>query len=305
MKSSVMKSSVMKLGLALLVMALWGSLYPMVKVGYQAFAIESTSVPDILMFAGMRFTICGVLACLFSYFRQEKMKSPKGKSIGMILFMGFFSILLHYAFTYVGLAFTDGSKTAIMKQIGFLLYICFAFLFFKDEKFSLWKIVGAVVGFVGLIAINITTAGVVFTFGDILLIAASVCSMVSNIISKKSLDGVSAFWITGISQLFGGVVLLAVSVMMGAQPLRFDLPSLLVFSYICIASLGAYTLWYYLLGTGSLSHLFLIKFAEPLFACIFSAMLLGENIFKWQYLIAFVLICLGIVLGQKGEEQKS
>ncbi len=300
-----MKSKAVTLALSLLVMALWGSLYAMVKVGYQTFGMDGSVIPDILMFAGMRFTVCGLLACLFCAVRKEKMKAPKGKTIGMIVFMGFFSILLHYAFTYVGLAFTDGSKTAIMKQIGFLLYICFAFLFFKDEKFSIWKIVGAVVGFAGLIAINITTEGVVFTFGDILLIAASVCSLVSNIISKKSLDGVSPFWTTGISQLFGGVVLLAVSVMMGGQPLRFNLPALLVFAYICVSSLGAYTLWYYLLGKGSLSNLFIVKFAEPLFACIFGAVLLGENIFKWQYLIAFVLICLGIVLGQKGEEQKS
>jgi len=45
--------------------------------------------------------------------------------------------------------------------------------------------------------------------------------------------------------------------------------------------------------------MFIIKFAEPLFACVFSAMLLGEDIFKIQYLVAFVLISLGIVLGNK------
>ena len=37
--------------LSLLVMALWGSLFPMVKIGYDAFSIAADSIPDILMFA--------------------------------------------------------------------------------------------------------------------------------------------------------------------------------------------------------------------------------------------------------------
>jgi drug/metabolite transporter (DMT)-like permease len=39
---------------------------------------------------------------------------------------------LHYAFTYIGLSSTDSSKTALIKQLGSLIYVCFAFLFFKN-----------------------------------------------------------------------------------------------------------------------------------------------------------------------------
>ena len=45
--------------------------------------------------------------------------------------------------------------------------------------------------------------------------------------------------------------------------------------------------------------MFIIKFAEPLFACLFGAILLKENIFQWQYFIAFILISVGIILGNK------
>ena len=44
--------------------------------------------------------------------------------------------------------------------------------------------------------------------------------------------------------------------------------------------------------------MYLIKFAEPVFACVFGAICLGENIFRVQYLLAFVLICSGIMIGQ-------
>ena len=53
----------------------------------------------------------------------------------------------------------------------------------------------------------------------------------------------------------------------------------------------------------NLSKLFIIKFSEPLFACLFGALILNENILKWQYLIAFLLISFGIVLGNKSDNK--
>ena len=220
------------------------------------------------------------------------------------MLIGLFSIILHYSFSYIGLSLTDSSKTAIIKQLGTLVYVCFAFLFFKNEKFNKWKIIGAAVGFLGIIAINIGDGEINFSIGDALIIAASFCTVVSGVISKKILRSNSPFWLTGISQLSGGVILILAAFVAGADMLSFDLRSLAVFSYICAASTVSYLLWNYILKTSDLSNLFIIKFAEPLFACVFGALLLGENIFKWQYLIAFVLISSGITFGNKSLDKK-
>ena len=53
--------------LSLLVMALWGSLFPFIKIGYKAFCIDATDIPSILMFAGTRFTICGVVISMIAF----------------------------------------------------------------------------------------------------------------------------------------------------------------------------------------------------------------------------------------------
>ncbi|MBO5726724.1 MAG: EamA family transporter [Clostridia bacterium] len=294
-----MKNKFKIISLSLLVMALWGSLFPMIKIGYASFNIDSASIPDILMFASMRFILSGIVVCAFSFFRKEKLAAPKAKSILNILVIGLVSIVLHYAFTYIGLSVTDGSKTALIKQIGSLIYVCVAFLFFKEEKFSVLKIIGAIIGFLGIIAINYSGEGVSFTLGDMLIILASICTVVSSVLVKKTAGGSSSFWITGISQLSGGIILFVAALIMGGNFLGFNLQSTLVFAYICFASIVAYTLWYYILKTSDLSNMFIIKFAEPLFACVFGAVLLGENIFKIQYLLAFVLISAGIILGNK------
>lgn len=291
--------------LPLVPMMLWGSLFPFIKIGYSVLDIDTSSIADILMFAAVRFALCGLLVCGAAYAKKERLKRPKGKSVFNIALMGVFAIVLHYAFTYVGLSMTDSSKTAILKQLGVLLYVCFAFAFIKDEKFSIYKIIGALVGFGGIVAINAGSGGVKMSIGDVLIILASVCTVISSIMSKRSVEGSSLLWVTGISQLVGGVLLLVVAALMGGSFPAFTLNGVIVFAYICAASIVGYTVWYYVQRTAELSHLFIIKFAEPLFACVFGAILLGENIFKLQYLAAFVLISAGIVLGNKGAKNEN
>lgn len=299
MKSNNLKSIM----LSLLVMALWGSLFPFVKIGYNVFGIDSANVAEILMFAGVRFAISGFAVILIALTKKEQLQKPKGKTISSILMVGFLSIVLHYAFTYIGLATTDSAKTALIKQLGALLYVCFAFLFIKEEKFSALKIIGALMGFGGIIAINMSSAGVRFSMGDILIILASVCTVASSILSKKIVAKNSPFWVTGISQFTGGMILVLSAFILGADMLTFHIRSTVVFIYICTASTVAYVLWNYIIRTANLSKMFIIKFAEPMFACIFGAILLGEDIFKIQYLVAFLLISLGIILGNRSEKE--
>jgi drug/metabolite transporter (DMT)-like permease len=210
---------------------------------------------------------------------------------------------LHYSFLYIGISTTDSSKTALIKQLGSLLYVCFAFLFVKSETFSVWKIVGAVIGFLGIIAINFNGGAISFSSGDILIVIASVCTVVANILIKKIAKNNSPFWITGISQFAGGIILMVVALIMGGRFLTFNWQAFGIFVYICSASMAGYILWNCILKTSDLSNMFIIKFAEPLFACIVSAIILKENIFQWQYLIAFILISIGIIIGNKKMEK--
>ena len=274
--------------LALLTMLLWGSLFPMVKLGFSAYEVNGTA--DILLFAGIRFVICGGAICLFAAIRDKDSYRPVKASLIPILLSGVFAIILHYGFTYLGLELTDSSKTALIKQVGALFYVCFSFLFIKEDTPTVKKIVAAAVGFLGIIVLNINSEGFSFALGDLLILCASFCTIFSNVISKKVFVKVSPITSTGISQLFGGAVLLAVGFAMGGNVhFRWEC-SLLIMVYICVASIVSYCIWFGIVKSGELSKLFIIKFAEPVFACIFGALILKENIWKIQYLVAFLLI---------------
>ena len=287
--------------LAFVVMLLWGSLFPMVKLGYVAYGINTTG--DILLFAGVRFVVCGVAICLYSLFTDKRSYKEVPGSFGLILLSGLFAIVLHYAFTYSGLMLSESSKTAILKQIGALLYVCFSFLFFKNDKPTFAKIIGAFLGFAGVIAINLDGGAIQFGLGDVLILLASFCTVASNIVSKKALQKVAPITMTGTSQLFGGIVLLIAGLLLGGR-MSFSLQTSYVLLYICAASSISYCIWFTVVRDGSLSNLFIIKFAEPAFACVFGWVLLGENILKLQYLLAFILISAGIFVANKVRKGK-
>ena len=200
---------------ALLVMLLWGALFPLVKLGFRAYNVITTG--DILLFAGIRFTVCGLLISAWVFANQRTAFAQAKKSVPSVLLVGLFAIILHYSFTYLGLSITEGSKTAILKQLGALFYVCFSALFVKDDRLTKAKLIGVLLGFTGIVVINVDSAGVHINIGDVLIIAASFCTVFSNVIGKKLFRTVTPIAATGVSQMFGGVVLLAVGYLLGGN----------------------------------------------------------------------------------------
>lgn len=287
----------------MLTMLLWGSLFPMVKLGFSAYGVKST--PDILLFAGIRFVICGAAISIFAAIGNNASYRPVKSAWLPILLSGLFSIILHYSFSYIGLELTESSKTALIKQIGALIYICFSFLFVREDRPTPQKILAALIGFGGIIALNITRDGISFSLGDGLVLCASFCTVFSNVISKQVFRKVSPITATGISQLFGGLVLLIAGRLLGGRvTFRAD-ASVWIMVYICGASIVSYCIWFTVVKRGELSKLFIIKFAEPVFACLFGMIILGENIWRIQYLVAFLLISGSILLAHLNWKKSS
>jgi drug/metabolite transporter (DMT)-like permease len=78
----------------------------------------------------------------------------------------------------------------------------------------------------------------------------------------------------------------------------------LVFAGILLASTISYCIWFLVVQKENLSKLFIVKFSEPLFAALFGAVLLGEDIFCWRYLVAFLLISGSVVIANMKQGEK-
>ncbi len=279
----------------LVVMLLWGSLYPMVKIGYAAFCVDTAHIPSIILFAGIRFVLCGIILLLIACASEKRAYVPKKRELLPILGVALSTIVLHYSFTYIALSMGDSSKSAIIKQTGFLFLSCFAFLFDKNDRFTWRKALAGVLGFLGIIATS-TDGGFSFGLAEVLLVLSSACSAISAVITKKATQYMSPSGLVAYSQLIGGAFLLALGIALGGHAPVLSGRALLVMLYICFSSVVAYLLWNLLLKYGDISTLSVVKFAEPLFAVLLSGLFLREDILKWSYGVALLLILVSILL---------
>lgn len=149
---------------------------------------------------------------------------------------------------------------------------------------------------------NYTGSGFVFNFGNLLMICASFCIVISSVIYKKTFKYVNPIFATAVSQLFGGIVLTLVGFFMGGKITVASISSLWILLYIGLASSVSYALWYTIVNKAELSKLFIIKFAEPVFSCLFAAVVLWEKVLTLQHLSACILIFIGIYVSNKNRK---
>ncbi len=280
---------------AIVVMALWGSIYPFIQLGYSYLGLDKSNVFDLLLFAGARFLVSGAVLSAFCFARKKTQGLKSGKTLGFLALFALFSVVLHYSFTYISLAHIESGKTALLKQSCVLVFVCFSFLFIREDKFSWQKIVGAVLGIASIVIVNMEAFRFSFSLGALLVVAASLCTVVYNVIFKKRLS-VDPLAATGLAQFAGGALLTLAGVCGGGAFRTFSPNAAAVCAYIIVATIVSYGLWFYILGKYDLSRLFIVKMSEPLFAALFAFVLPVGGTLKIEHLIAFALIAAAVVV---------
>ena len=91
-----------------------------------------------------------------------------------------------YFFYYVGLAHTSGVNGAIITGTGAFISLLVAALVFKYERMDLNKVTGCMLGFMGIVLMNMDDfASLKVSFlGDGLVLCSQLCSSFSASLSK-------------------------------------------------------------------------------------------------------------------------
>lgn len=290
------ESSFLKTALLCLICTFfWGAGYPILKLSYSFWGIGGGDVSGKLLFAGIRFTAAGGLLLLVSSVRHRAFARPGKSVLGWVAVLGLFQTALQYSFTYMGTAGTTGSKSSVLNQLSVFLTVIFAPLLFPGEKLTAKKISGCLLGFAGILVMNLKGLSFSMEPGDPLILLASCFAATGYLISKampKSFDSMTA---TAWQQLLGGIALLAAGLLGGGKLAAVSLPGLGCLLFLILAAAVSYSLWYYLLQQNEIGRISVSKFLTPLFGVLFSGILLGEPIFTPENGIALVLVCAGIV----------
>lgn len=283
---------------AMLCCLLWGSAFPCIKLGYQLFEIPAGDSATQILFAGIRFALAGALTILAGSLLQRRFLKPAKESVPKVMKLCLVQTVLQYVFFYIGLAHITGVKGSIVNAVNVFFTFLVSCLLFRMERFDRRKFIGCVIGFAGVIIVNLGgTFDMSFTvLGDgFLLISAFAYALSSALIKIYGKDE-DPVMLSGYQFLAGGLLMAAIGFAIGGKITTVTSSGLILLLYLAFVSAGAYTVWSLLLKHNPVSKVAVFGFCTPIFGVILSAVLLGEKTgFQMKTLVALIFVCAGII----------
>ena len=304
-REELLTKNIVVCAIAFICCALWGSAFPSIKIGYRLFNIGSNDTATQILFAGMRFTIAGAMAVLIFSVAERKILLPKRESLTNIVKLSMFQTVGQYIFFYVGLAHTTGVKASIIEAINVFCVIFISCIIFRVEKLTFYKLTGSVIGFLGVVLVNLagnTTGLELNLIGDGGIFMSAVMYGFSSVYIKKYSKNENPIVLSAYQFLFGGIILMIIGFIFGGRITEFSLSALLMLMYLAFISAFAYSLWSVLLKYNEASKVAVYGFVNPICGVVLSALLLGEKDSVNIYcLIALIMVSIGIYLANKKE----
>lgn len=302
------KTIVVWLG-ALLCCALWGSAFPCIKIGYRMFEIASGDVASQILFAGCRFTLAGILTLLIGSGLSRRPLLPKKESWSKIFKLSLLQTVVQYLFFYIGLANTTGVKASIIEGVNVFIAILVASLLFRQETLTGRKIVGCVIGFAGVVLVNLNGSGLDLNFsllGEGFIFLSTVAYAFSSVFLKRYSQEENPVALSGWQFVVGGAIMIICGFLAGGRLDVWTGAGALMLIYLALVSAVAYSLWGILLKYNPVSRVAVFGFMNPVFGVILSAILLQEgDSIGVMSLVALALVCVGIyIVNKKGTEKK-
>lgn len=293
--SKLMNNKIFVIFAALFCCALWGVSTPIVKIGYNY--VDPSHVPSLLLWVGLQFVLSGILTVgAYSIF-SKRLIVPQRENVKGVVLICVLQTVLQYSLLYVGLSHTTSVKGAILKSTDVFVVALLAGLVFKTEKLTVKKIISCIIGFLGIIVMNLDGLSLqISPLGDGLVLLGIVSYSFSVMMVKFFAQKEDPIVLSGYQMALGGVIMLLLGVAFnGSVDFLGLLPIVLGLSALYAVS---YTLWTVLLKFNPASSIVIYSFMTPVFGVIFSALLLKEDsgVAPVSLLIALVLVCMGIIL---------
>ena len=285
---------------AVLCCALWGSATPFIKLGYRVmFENASPDIPSTILFAGIRFFFAGLITVGIYSIARKKLLYPKLKNMSKVGTVALFQTIIQYFFFYVGLANTSGAKGTVISGSSSFFAILISALIFKQEKLTVKKVVACIVGFLGIIAVNLN--GLDFSMnlmGDGFVLFSAISLAVSSVLIKIFSKDEDPVVISGYQFIIGGAVMVIVGLIFGGKIDNFDASAFAILVYLSLLSAVAYALWGVLLKHNPVSRVTIFSFMTPVFGVLLTALILPDEstVHIVNLLISLVLVCAGVFM---------
>jgi drug/metabolite transporter (DMT)-like permease len=281
---------------------MWSVSFPLIKI------ILNNGVPPITLAAIRAIVFIPILIYLF-LLKKEKIFKITKNDLFLYLSIGLFTIILPGILQNIGMIYTTSSVSSIIQSSGPVFTIILAIILLNEsaDKNKIFGSIFALVGTIFLVLsidknINIYDSSV---FGNSLILLSGLSYGISSIITKRALKHKSPLQILGFSSLFGFIVLSLISFFERPFDIIINISIETWFAIFILAlfpSFIAILFWYKAMINAEISRLVNFVYLMPVFAVIFSYILIGEIISIQTILFAIMIIC-GVALAQKNSRK--
>ena len=207
--------------LASLCNILWGSAIPFINLGYRSFAVASGDTATQILFAGLRFTLAGIITIIIRSIMLGHLAVPKKGGAHRVLLLALTQTMLQYFLFYIGVARTEAVKSSIIQGLNSFVAILVACFVFRTEKMTVRKMVGGLLGIAGILVVSLTGSGLSAKFsvgGEGALFLSMVAAATSSSLIKRFGREDDPMTLSGWQFMTGGLVM-AVGGYLAGQPI--------------------------------------------------------------------------------------
>ncbi len=273
----------------------WGSSFLWIKI-----AVAETGPLTLVSFR-ILFGLIGLVLIMVA--RRQNIRMSRSTVLAFI-FMGVFNTAVPFVLITWGEQYIASSLAAILNATVPLFTIVLAHFWLNDEKITLPKLVGLVVGFVGVVVLvsrdfqpevlrdALAGAGL---WGQAAVLLASVSYAVAATFSRRHLRGQPPILQSGMMLLVANGVMWAVTPVV-ERPMNFPDTPLAWFAILWLGVLGsclAYVLFFYLMNAWGPTRASLVTYVFPVIGLILGIIFLREPA-DWRLVVGALLIVGGI-----------
>ncbi|MBI3241815.1 MAG: DMT family transporter [Chloroflexi bacterium] len=271
---------------------IWGSSFLWIKVAVYEIG------PFMLVALRLLFGLLGLIVVL----SLQRQSFPRDRRVLLaFLFMGVFNTAVPFVLISWGETKIDSGLASILNGTVPLFTIVIAHFWLGDEKITPARIAGLVIGFIGVVVLvsrDIGPQGIHGNlFGQLAVIAASICYATAITFSRKYLRGQPPVVQSTMILLIADVMLWIVTPV-AESPLRFPA---LPLTWLAVAWLGvlgscvAYLLFFYLINAWGPTRASVVTYVFPVIGVILGIVFLKE-VADWRLIAGTLLVAGGIVV---------
>jgi drug/metabolite transporter (DMT)-like permease len=254
---------------------MWGSSYLFIKIG-----VDDGLTPFTLI--TLRLLIGFALLATVVAVARESLP-PRGRIYGHLFVMGAINIAIPFSLITWAEQSVDSSIAAIINAAVPLFVLIIAAIFLRDERLTVNRIVGLVIGFVGvaiLVGFNPADLANGSMSGEIALIGSTISYACGAVYARRNIHGLRPM-IPALFQVFFGLVIVTVLAFVFENPLGTTFTPQSLFAVIWLGLLGsglAYLVFFRILGRWGATRTSMVAYLLPLYGIVLGALVLHEPV---------------------------